>query len=647
MASKTKCNCCATMFLGTPIACKGCKKPCCAICKNSGGAPGTCCNCSNVPCARIAGPSQPQTGGSAPRTDVAVASDSVPDAELQKDGFMHPVTKYGCRYGGVGPRGPPLVEFEKDSRWSWQPYQRFVKHVIKHLENAKQLTGEDYRECATWTTDYGVDSPGWNGLQYDPNLTVSNGPHPNYYQPAPVAALQATLNVPRPSTQDPPDSLIEIQSAQSSDPSNRFCYDAFWAPGATEDPYKYPFSFATVGGNGLHFFNQEHVMTKEYRPADRIAALVSDLESDSYIYLHQEAKKVTVGSLSEPDDIVLEFELPAEYHPQAVGVIKTQGGNRALIHGYKDNIHTVMLYDLNAGSQLTSIPIRRYEYEPKYPIISRGSLQRTLVMDTARPNVCYLGLLSEPAFAIVDTRMGRAARWVKVQDEIRHMTVQGYGNCDKLAYTNGNNLVLYDLVAGKARYQHTSLGTGKTDIGAFGLTSYGEQLAVGRYDGGNRPIVSWLSWENFESGSYFDTKKDSKIPGDGGNFLAVNAKGIYAMEHNHAMFAPWQSPIGGQPLVSQLKAPSATASGVAPAQKGVRRAKREATPDSFADPVNLPIPAKPTGFTLNTEKWNGVQGFEEVDRSRFYSQLWVAPGNEDPDKYPFRFDSSTTGTSRY
>jgi hypothetical protein len=147
--------------------------------------------------------------------------------------------------------------------------------------------------------------------------------------------------------------------------------------------------------------------------------------------------------------------------------------------------------------------------------------------------------------------------------------------------------------------------------------------------------VSWLSWDNFESGSYFDTKKDANVPGSGGNFIAVNSTGVFVMEHNHAMHAPWQSPIGGKPMVKQVAAPSATASGVAPAQKGVRRAKRETTANSFSDPVKAPVPTKPTGFTLKYDEHEGLPAVAEHDHHNFSKHMWVAEGSDDPSKYPF------------
>jgi hypothetical protein len=449
MATKTKCACCATMFLGTPIRCKACNQPSCATCRNNGSQAGNCCKCSNEECARTAGSTNQSTTSTSNSNNNSSASEfSEPDPTLQADGFMHPETKYGRRYKGVGPRGPSLAEFEKDSRWNWQPYQKFVRHVIKHLEDRKQLSAEDFLECASWKTDYGLDSPGWTGLTYDPELRLSAGPHPNFYEPEPIEAFQP-VSLGAPVTLDPPDFLTEISSAISNDPGNYFCYDYLWAPNSTEDPTKYPFSFATVGSQGIHYFNQQHVMSKEYRPADRIAALAADIDSESFIYLHKEAKKVTVGSLSEPDDIVLEFALPIDYDPQAVGVMKTSNGNQALIHGCLKNKYYVMLYDLNAGSQTAMVPIMRYDYENKVPTVSRGALQQNVVMDPARPNVCYLGLLSETGIAVVDTRMSRAARWIKVQDEITNKVIQPYGNCDKLVYSTGNSLVMYDLTAGK------------------------------------------------------------------------------------------------------------------------------------------------------------------------------------------------------
>lgn len=141
--------------------------------------------------------------------------------------------------------------------------------------------------------------------------------------------------------------------------------------------------------------------------------------------------------------------------------------------------------------------------------------------------------------------------------------------------------------------------------------------------------MSWISWENFESGSYFDTKKDSSVPGSKAQFLGVNSTGVYAIEHNHALFSPWQSPLGGQSKVSQVKAPSA------PAEKGARRAKRETSPDSFSDSINLPVPSKPQAFTQEYNHWEGLPEVSSTDRSRFSDQLWTAPGSQNPDKYPF------------
>ncbi len=653
MASKTKCTCCATLFLGTPISCKACKQPSCAICRTNGSQPGNCCKCSNEQCARTSSSCQPST--QVDNNDSSASEFSEPDPSLQ-DGFMHPETKFGRRYKGVGPRGPSLAEFQQDSRWNWMPYQMFVKHVFKHLSPLKQLSAEEFLECASYATDYGIDSPGWNGLAYDPNLRLSEGPHPNYYEPEPVEAFQTKVSKSKPETLDPPDALQEIPSAASNDPGSYFCYDYLWTPGPLEDPNKYPWSFATVGSGGVHFFNKQHVMAKEYCPADRISAIASDLDSESLIYLHREALKVTVGSLSDPDDIVLEFDLPTEYNPRAIGVIKTENGNQAVIHGYTSkSLHTVMLYDLNSGSQTANIPIKRYEHDYKHPVITRGANQPNLVMDPARPNVCYLGFASETGLAVVDTRMNRAARWIKWQDEIHQMVIQPYDNCDKLVYSKGNALVMFDLVAGKARYQHTTLGVAKTDIAAIGLATYGEQIAVGRFNrGGSDPIVSWFSWEHFESGSYFNTKKDSKIPCSGGNFIAANSSGtqveilsvkqffflrfragIYAVEHRYAMHAPWQAPLNGTPMVRQVSAPSTTAGGVAPAQKGVRRAKRETVANSFADPVNAPAPSKPTAFTTKYLEGEGLPSVAENDRHGYSTQLWVAEGIDNPDNYPF------------
>lgn len=168
------------------------------------------------------------------------------------------------------------------------------------------------------------------------------------------------------------------------------------------------------------------------------------------------------------------------------------------------------------------------------------------------------------------------------------------------------------------------------------MAAHGEQLAVGRFSrSAAEPNVSWLSWEHFESGTYFDTKKDAKVPGSGGNFLAVNNSGVLVIEHNHAMHAPWQSPIGGKPLIKQVSAPSATAGGVAPAQKGVRRAKRETAANSFADPVNAPKRAKPTAFTLKYDTHDGVPAVVENDHHNFSSSMWAAEGSDDPSKYPF------------
>lgn len=448
MASKTKCTCCATMFLGTPLNCKACNKPSCATCRNNGSQPGKCCKCSNEACARTAVSSgQPAPSNS---NSKSVSGFSEPDPSLQ-DGFMHPETKYGRRYKGVGPRGPSLTEFQKDSRWKWPPYQKFVHHVIKHLEEVKLLSAENFLQCASWKTDFGLDSPGWTGLTYDPELRRSDGPHPNYYDPEPIEALH-TVSLGARDALDPPDFLAEIQSAVANDPSSYFCYDYLWAPSTLEDPAKYPFSFATVGSEGVHFFNHQHVMTKEYRPAERISAIATDLDSESFIYLHKEARKVTVGSLSDPDDIVLEFDLNSEYYPQAIGSIKTSNGNQAFIHGHMNNMHYVTLYDLNAGSQTAQLPIMRYDYESKIPYITRGAQQPNVVMDPARPNVCYLGLLSETAIVVVDTRMSRAARWIKVQDEITNMVIQPYGNCDKIVYSTGNTLSMYDLTAGKVSF---------------------------------------------------------------------------------------------------------------------------------------------------------------------------------------------------
>lgn len=237
MSKKTRCACCSTNFLGRVTTCSVCRLPCCATCKNNGSIYGTCCKCSNEGCFRTNPHSNYVSNNS---QSVEEISSQVADISLQ-EGFVHPITRFGTRYADVGPNGPDLSEFQSDDRWNWPPYQNFVKHVYKHVEFRKQISGDDYKKCASWSTDYGVDNPTWNGTQYDRSIEYDEvkfmlKTHPSYYEPEPIEAFEPKFNVEKPKTMDPPDVLLEIKSACSNDTSNYFCYNHFWTPGPLEDP---------------------------------------------------------------------------------------------------------------------------------------------------------------------------------------------------------------------------------------------------------------------------------------------------------------------------------------------------------------------------------------------------------------------------
>lgn len=138
--------------------------------------------------------------------------------------------------------------------------------------------------------------------------------------------------------------------------------------------------------------------------------------------------------------------------------------------------------------------------------------------------------LSGGNLCIYDTRehSSRAARWVKTDDEYSHILQRDSGNCDSILLGKYNKMSIYDLTAGKLRYMH--------EINALqGFSTYGKQIGVLQY--GNDGNVAYYSWDNFEAGSYYTSR--SQVVGSGGNFIALNAKGVYRTQHNNMSFGAW------------------------------------------------------------------------------------------------------------
>lgn len=234
---------------------------------------------------------------------------------------MHPVDLFGKAFQGVGPHGPPLKEFEQESRWQWKPYRLFVSHVYKH--QTRQCTPELYRSVADQLFDY--DGPSWNG--YSRKLeNFSSAPHENYYEPQPLEMFSTPLSVSPPSPpMDPPQTLRELPAAHANDAGTYFTSSCLWAPGSLEDVSAYPHSFATCGSKGVHFFDHKHNFVSEYKPDCEISQIAASKKADCWLYLHEKEEKVSLGALDGPEEILLQFDLPQGFRPTAISYLDPLG----------------------------------------------------------------------------------------------------------------------------------------------------------------------------------------------------------------------------------------------------------------------------------------------------------------------------------
>lgn len=150
-----------------------------------------------------------------------------------------------------------------------------------------------------------------------------------------------------------------------------------------------------VGSSGAKFYDHDHEISKTYE-APGLTATAGNVASAAWLHLFEKEKKVLLGDLTNPGDILMQFDLPRDFAPRGVDFLNRSTAPQGVIVGDglkmedRTGLSGLLCYDLETGDVISTIITARYDITYRDPFVSYGAHQPLIATDPVFPFIFHL-----------------------------------------------------------------------------------------------------------------------------------------------------------------------------------------------------------------------------------------------------------------